>query len=196
MRFIERSAMWPRITSMSLASRWSACWMMNTTRSSVSAGSVEMKFHVAAPHGFDGKNEEHEVGVGQEAFGDFLVALLDGVGAGRVDQVEVAQEFDRPVALLEHRRDLDVAGRIAIAIPEHAVGFRQHVDAAEFASEKTVDQRGFAGIHLAADDEEKRVAETALDFGEGQAVAEIGEVSAARPAMPRITSVSRSRVAK
>ena len=37
---------------MSMGSRMSACWMMKTTRLSVSGGSSEMKFQVAAPQGF------------------------------------------------------------------------------------------------------------------------------------------------
>ena len=40
------------------------------------------------------KNKEHQIGTGHELLGDALVLGDHGIGAGSIDDVEVAQEID------------------------------------------------------------------------------------------------------
>ena len=47
------------------------------------------------------KNKEHEIGTRDEFLGDALVFRDHGIGAGSVDDVEVAQEIDRQKTLDE-----------------------------------------------------------------------------------------------
>ena len=61
-------------------------------------------------------------------------------------------------------------GLVTVLIPEHAIGFRQDVRPTQLAAEQAVDQRRFAGVHLAADDEEEGRAQTAGDFVKRQVV--------------------------
>ena len=119
-----------------------------------------MKSQVDAPHGLVTGNTKKI----RSAGGGLLVVADGRVGAGGVDQDEIAEKFERAVALFVERGDRDVARRVSMLIADDAVGLRQDVDRAEVVAEEAVDEGGLASVDLAGDHEEERRAEAVFDF--------------------------------
>jgi hypothetical protein len=115
----------------------------------------------------DAEDEEDEVGEGDEAFGDVLVFGDDAVGAGGIDDVEVAQERDGAVEFGEVGVEVDVLRGFAVFEEGDAVGGGEDVHAAKFGSKEGVEEGGFSGFDFAGDDEEEGFAELLGESAEG-----------------------------
>ena len=64
--------------------------------------------------------------------------LYHGVGAGGIDDIEVAQKIDRKIAFDQLGRDIDRFFHLAVAKNADAIGCRQHAGLGEFAAEKRI----------------------------------------------------------
>ena len=86
------------------------------------------------------KNEQDEVGAGDEIFRDRLVLGHHRVRARRIDDVEVLEKCDRLITLRYLRGDIDALLARPVLEDVDAVGRGQHVDLAEFLAEERVEQ--------------------------------------------------------
>ena len=105
------------------------------------------------------RHEEHEIGARHELAGQALVLAMDRVGAWRVDDLQVAQQFDR-------RGHDQRAGRIVVRREGRAVanqldarGGRGHAFLEHALAEQRVDERALAGVELADDNEHEELVE-------------------------------------
>ena len=102
-----------------------------------------------------GEDEDHEIGDGHEALGDELVLVFHGVGAGGIDDVEIAQEIDGGIHFIQRRRYGHDVVLIAMAEEEDLAGGGYDTGAGEILAKEGIEEGGFAHIHLAHDDEDK-----------------------------------------
>ena len=122
------------------------------------------------------EDEDDEVGDGDEAFGDLLVLVLDGVGAGGVDDMEVAEEVAGDMDFVERGGDGNRGDGVAVFEEEDLLGGGDDAGAGEFLAEKSVEEGGLADIDLADDDEDEGLFEGGLDVVEQEEGVEIGGV--------------------
>ena len=116
-----------------------------------------------APGVAGGEDENDEVGDGDEAFGDLLVLVLNGVGARGIDNVEVAKELAGNVDLLEGGCDGDGGDGFAVFEEEDFLGGGDDTGARELLAEEGIEEGGFADIDLANDDKNEGLFEGGLD---------------------------------
>src|SRR5687767_3698910 len=103
------------------------------------------------------RHEKNEIGAGNELPRDLLLHPLDGVGAWRIDDVEVAKHLERIV--IELHVFGDRLGRASFAMTQYRdrarrrqVAHREH-----FIAEEGVDESALAAVVLTDDDEEEEL---------------------------------------
>ena len=96
---------------------------------------------------------------GHELRGDRLVLADDGVGAGRVDDVDLAQEVDGGADHVEVRAALVPRGLGPELQHVHLRGRRRHAFLQHARAEQGVDERALARVELADDDDEEELVE-------------------------------------
>jgi hypothetical protein len=121
-----------------------------------------------------GGGEEHQVGARHEAVGDRLVASIEGVGAGCVDEGEVREQRQRRRSLLQPLLERAPSVGVAVAEQVDAGGRRRHSLLEHGAAEEGVDEGALAGVELADDDEQEELVELTDRLGERRAVVGLG----------------------
>ena len=116
-----------------------------------------------APWVDGGEDEDHEVGHGHEALGDLLVFVLNGIGAGGIDDVEVAQELTGDVDLIKGGGDGHDLLAVTVFEEEDFLGGGDDAGAGEVVAEQGVEEGGFADVDLTDDDEDEGLAEGGLE---------------------------------
>ena len=108
-------------------------------------------------HGGEDKNDE--VSHGHEALCDLLVLVLNGVGAGCIDNVEVLEELTGHADFIDGGGD--GCGVHGVPVLEDADLVRGGHDAGlrDISTEERIEEGGLAHIHLTHDDEDKGVVE-------------------------------------
>ena len=81
-----------------------------------------------------------------------------GVGAGCIDNVEIAQKTDWQVAFDQVLGDFDRSFLLAITEDTNAVCCRKNIDFGKRFSKECVQERRFSGFHFAHSDDEQRLA--------------------------------------
>ncbi len=109
------------------------------------------------PRVHDRENEKDKIRARNKTLGDGLVLGHHRVCARRVHHVEIAQKWNRQVALSELRRNLDRFFLGAVAKNVDPIGCRTNIHLRKFLAEKRVEQRRFAGFDFADDDKEQRL---------------------------------------
>ena len=106
-----------------------------------------------------GGDEEDHVRAGDELARDRLVLAVDGVGAGRVDDVDVAQQLHRRGDDVERRLQGDAVHGRAVLDDVDAGGGGGDPLFEHPASQEGVDEGALAGVELAGDDQEEQLVE-------------------------------------
>ncbi len=120
-----------------------------------------------APGIGDRENEENQIGHRDEFLGDALVVGDHGVGAGGIDDIEVAQETVGPVALGQVLVNRDIRRLGGVFEEINAICGRDNVSPAEVAAKEGVEDGGFAGFDLAHDHEQERLAQAGIETLKG-----------------------------
>ena len=87
-----------------------------------------------------------------------LVFRHHRVGAGRIDDIEIAQKIDRLITFGQARGDFDGAFFAAVFENVNAIRRRQDVDFGKLLAEERIEERRFSRFHFAYDNEKKRFA--------------------------------------
>jgi len=105
-----------------------------------------------------GGDEQHQVGPRHEPARQQPVRAGDGVGAGGVDHVDVAQQGSGGPELADRAR---IRGRRLVRVPQqlHVGGRGGHPLLEDAFPEQRVDERALARVELADDDEQEEVVE-------------------------------------
>ena len=103
------------------------------------------------------RHEEHEVGSRDELLRQLLVLAQHGIGARGVDDLQIAQQFERRHDLGEPVVEHSQPDRfLAVAHEGDARGGGRHAFFEHIATEQRIDQGALAGIEFADDHEEEQ----------------------------------------
>ena len=93
-------------------------------------------------------DEENEVAAGHEVLGQLLVLADDGVGAGRVDQIDFLQPGDGQAAHGHTLISARLLGGIAVADQNQFTGGGHDAFGQKFLPQQRVDDRALAGVEF------------------------------------------------
>jgi hypothetical protein len=111
-------------------------------------------------------HEEHEVGARHEAARDLLLHALDGVGARRVDDLEVAQRVERVAVHAQVLAGKLRRAGLAVAQDRDDARGRQVAHGEHVVAEQGVDEGALPGVVLAGHDEEEELVHLLHERGE------------------------------
>ena len=112
-------------------------------------------------------HKEHQVGAWNVVGGEGFVGPVEGVGAGSVDDGELAQGLDRGGDPFTHRAHGFSRERLAPADVVDLRGRRCHPFGKHRLAEESVDERALAGVELADNHQQKKFVELAHRIGQG-----------------------------
>ena len=105
------------------------------------------------------RHEKDEIAARDELRGHRFVLPDDGIGAGRIDDADLAEEFhgslDGQLIGLTDR----LLGRVSVLQQGDNRRRRRHTFCQQRLADKRVDERTLAGVELANDDEKKKLVE-------------------------------------
>ena len=118
---------------------------------------------------FGFKDEDDEIRGGDEALGDFLMLLNDGVGAGRIHDGDFAQDVHGQVYLFQKGVDGNDLLFFAIEDLQHLVGHGLRSDLGDFAPrvEQGIDEAALSGLDFACHDEHEGLVQAVAQLVDG-----------------------------
>ncbi len=117
-----------------------------------------------------GRDEQHEVGPRHEIGRQPLVLADHGVGAGRVDDVDVAEQVGRSGDHLQAVLADLLGDRVAVLQHVNRRRRRRHAFLQDRLADERVDERALAGVELADDDQQEELVELADRRGQRRLV--------------------------
>ena len=131
-----------------------------------------------APGIHGAEHEDHQVGNRHEPLGDLLVLTFNRVGAGRVDDVKIAEELARHLHLDQRPGQRHRLRRRTVLEKQDLLRRRHHAGLREVVAEQRVEEGRLADVHLADDDEHKRLLEAGEQIvGDGLRLAVAAQVA-------------------
>ncbi len=105
----------------------------------------------------DRKDKQDEIGTRDKILRDRLMLGDHRVGAGRIDDVEVLEKFDRLIALGHVCGDVDVLFARTVLKNVNPIGRGQNIDFAKLLTKERIEKGGLARLHFSHHDEKERL---------------------------------------
>ncbi len=104
-------------------------------------------------------DEQHQVGAGDEVARQLLVAANDRVGAGRIDDRQLAQHIGGETACEQKPLQRLLGRHVAVTQQGDPVGRRRDALGQHLLAQQRVDEAGLPGVELARDHQQEQLVE-------------------------------------
>ena len=104
---------------------------------------------------FGRKDQQHQAAIGNEAFGDFLVVLDYGIGAGRVHDSDLFKDIHWQTDAMQVGINLDCSLFRGIHHLLNYIGARSRVHPANIGLQQRIDKAALTGLNLTDNDKQE-----------------------------------------